>query len=84
MTRTQAKWLLEDTAQRLGERFASVQIHASWMHEKEDGQRNGQTSSAHGGCGDWYARKALCEEFIESDQQTSLAREVARALETDE
>lgn len=54
----------------LHEHFDAVQIVASVVHD------DGVTTSHHGGRGNWYARRALCQEFCEVDQCRTLAREI--------
>ena len=68
MTYQKAKELLDKTTAILSEHFSSVQIVATELCE--DGSTHWHCS----GSGDWYARKAACEEFIERDQAQTLAQ----------
>jgi hypothetical protein len=73
MTPAEAQALINESAAKLAEHFDSVQIVASRVEE------SGGTRSWHGGLGDWYARRGLCEEFIERDQSRTLAQEIHNA-----
>lgn len=53
--------LLLECAQKLTEHFDAVQIVASTVDERG-------TVIFLRGSGNWYARRAMCEEFIERDQ----------------
>lgn len=66
--------LLEQVAQFLGEHFDAVQIHASILEE-------GQTRGFHLGAGNYYARRAMSQEFIEGDRIHDQAVEIADQLQ---
>lgn len=61
--------LLEKVARQLSEHFDAVQIVAS----RTDG---GLTYGTSRGAGNWYARRAMCQEFVEKDQAQTFAREM--------
>jgi hypothetical protein len=67
MTRDEAHALLDSTAARLSEHFTSVQIVATQILPA------GSTVWHASGNGDWYARKAACQEFVERDQANTVA-----------
>jgi hypothetical protein len=72
LTDKQKGEMLVDAAARLSEFFGSVQIHASAL------TIDGDTQSFHAGNGDWYARQGLAQEFIDTDQAETLAKEINR------
>lgn len=67
--------LLETTAKQLGEHFDSIQILASYRHEK-----TGLTASIMRGSGDWFARQGLAHSFINSDMVEDTASAIGRAI----
>lgn len=68
MTPEQADALLAKIAINLGEHFDCVQIVASRV------EANGDTRSFMRGTGNWFARRALYQHFIERDQADTTAR----------
>lgn len=72
MTDKEAKDLLDSCVLKLSEHFASVQILASRL------EPNGGTKGTYSGSGDWYARRGLCQEFVECDQADTIAKAVNR------
>jgi hypothetical protein len=70
MNLAEAQALLDSTTAKLSEHFGSVQIVASIV------EPNGGTRSYRSGSGDWYARRALCQEFVELDQADTMARKL--------
>lgn len=69
MTTNEAVKILETAVARISEHFDAVQIVATW-------QRDGGTSCIKRGAGNYYARKAMCEEFAKEDDARTLAREM--------
>lgn len=65
-----AQTMLDAAATRLSEHFSSVQIVTSRL------MPDGTTEATFAGSGDWYARKALCMAFVESDQAYTIARAI--------
>lgn len=65
---------LEKCANILAEHFDCVQIVASELNP------NVSTSSIHRGSGNWFARRALCQEFVELDQADMMARSLGREI----
>lgn len=69
MTPEQAEAYLSRVADQLAERgFDAVQIVASRIEPE------GETRSFMRGAGNWFARRALCQHFIEHDQADTQAR----------
>lgn len=62
--------MLDAAAARLSEFFGSVQIVASVVLS------DGRTQGFRSGNGDFYARRALCQEFVELDQADTLSRKI--------
>lgn len=69
--------LLDDMNAKLAEHFEATQILVTWR----DGE---YTKSLCRGAGNFYARKALAEEFIADDIARGQAREIAQELNTTE
>lgn len=75
MMNDEGKKLLEKAALALYEQgFDSVQILGTFME-------GGYTHCVHSGAGNFYARRAACQFFIESDQAAESARRIAEALD---
>lgn len=74
MTNEDASRLLEQAAAALGEHFDAVQIVAS---RPMDG---GGTACTKRGAGNFYARLAMCREFIENNSQGDAAEFLARKI----
>lgn len=70
MTREQAQELIEKHAAQLSEHFSSIQIVGTVLLP------DGGTGWHAAGMGDWYARKAACQEFVERDQAQTVARTI--------
>lgn len=70
MTHEEAQRLVDSCAAKLSEHFGSVQILTSRLLP------NGKTAAEFSGSGDWYARKSLCQEFVERDQADTIARSI--------
>lgn len=71
--------MILECAGKLGEHFEAVQIHVSWMDETGSGNTTGE----HGGCGNWYARFGLAQEFIDRGKAWEIGDAVARATKDD-
>lgn len=71
MSPEEAYRLVDSAAVKLSEHFGAVQIVTSRVLP------DGTTATTFSGCGDWFARKALCQEFVERDQAHTLARSIA-------
>ena len=78
MTDTQRIEILEKHVNALAEIYDAVQVVGTFLDA--DGRTRGQKR----GSGNWYARRALCQEFIEQAQANDLADEIARKLEPPE
>lgn len=75
MTPQDAQALICKIADELAEKgFDAVQIVASRIED------DGGTRAFQGGAGNWYARRGLCEQFIERDQADTSARILGSAL----
>lgn len=74
MTKEQAGELLEKTAEMLGEHFDAVQILATRHIDA-------QTHYIARGAGNWYARQGMAHEFINTDINQDVARQIAERLE---
>lgn len=72
MTDEEAFAQVDAAVLKLSKHFGAVQIVASRLLP------NGATAATMTGSGDWYARKALCQEFVERDQADTLARTIHR------
>jgi hypothetical protein len=70
MTDEQRTKIIDAAAARLSEFFGSVQIVASAVLP------DGTTRGFRAGNGDFYARRALCQEFVELDQADTMARKI--------
>lgn len=70
MTKAEAQAQVDACVLRLAEHFASVQIVTSRLVP------SGGTEAIMSGSGDWYARKSLCQEFVERDQADTIARSI--------
>ena len=68
MTADKLQALLDSHAAALSEHLGAVQIVASSV------MPDGSTQGWRAGNGDWYARRALCQEFVELDQAELLSR----------
>lgn len=67
MTNDEANELLKQTAIKLSEHFDAVQILATSLTP-----RNG-TLCWQAGSGNWYARRAIAQAFVERDQAQDIA-----------
>jgi hypothetical protein len=76
LTSQEAQSLLDRHATQLSEHFGAVQIVVSKILS------NGSTQGRFAGSGDWYARKALCMEFVERDQANTVAFALKQNEET--
>jgi len=74
MTDKECEEFMERMASQLAEYFDAVQIIGSRLDSA------GCTRCTMKGAGNWYARKAMCQEFVERDQ----ARTVADAIKPEE
>lgn len=72
MEPSQARHKLIKTAADLAEFFDNVQISASYQHPE------GGTVGVHGGCGDFFARRALAQDFIETNRDEDIARAIQK------
>ena len=73
MTPQEAEALLEKVAANLGKHFDCVQIVASRLDP--DGTRSFMR-----GVGNWFARRGLCQHFIERDQADTQARTIGHVI----
>ena len=73
MTDAEAQAFLQRKSNEIAEHFDAVQIVASYLLP------NGYTACIAKGSGNYYARKAMCQEFVERDQARTVADEIARA-----
>lgn len=65
--------LLKQVVQLLGEHFDAVQVLVSWNEEA-------RTELMTWGCGNWYARRAMAQDFIERDQAQTTADEIRKQM----
>lgn len=72
MTPTELETLMEEYVLKLGEHFDAVQIVACTVEGEG-------TRCLKRGSGNWYARKAMCQEFVERDQAVTVAEAIASA-----
>ena len=77
MTPDETGEYLERIAATLSEQFTSVQIVATRLRP------DGSTEWYGRGSGDWYARKAACEEFVERDQARTVACSIKQVNDQD-
>lgn len=77
MTTEEANNILDAALEKIGEHFDAVQICAT-THSGSEG-----TSLFVRGDGNFYARKAACAKFIESDTAEDAARILRRINEED-
>lgn len=75
MSNEEIQAILRRAAADLGEHFDAVQIVASRIDEK-----TGSTTPHHAGTGNWFARRGLCQQFIEMDQADTAARAIGPAI----
>ncbi len=73
MTYEQACKLADQFAFQLGEHFDAVQVLVSRNLE-------GRTRCHKTGCGNWYARQGMAQEFKQEDQSRDLAYELSKVL----
>ena len=78
MNAPEAQRILDAAAAQLSEHFGAVQIVASRLLP------SGATQATMSGQGDWYARKALCQEFVERDQAVTVARAITNEQPPDD
>lgn len=64
--------LVDSAVVKLAEHFDSVQILVTKVTPK------GGTQFITSGSGDWFARKAACQEFVERDQADTVARTIRK------
>ncbi len=69
MENTQAQYVLDQALHLLGEHFEAVQIFATFSEE-------GVSHCAKKGCGNFYTRKGMVQEFVEEQNALSIAREI--------
>lgn len=69
--------IMEKAVTMLSEHFDSIQIVGSELLP------NGSTKGTHRGSGNWYARRALCQEFIEMDQANTMAKQLGTEIRKD-
>lgn len=75
MTNDEGKKALEKAALALYEQgFDSVQVLATWVE-------GGYTHYVNSGAGNFYARRAMCQQFVESDVAQDAANKIAEALD---
>lgn len=75
MTSEEAGQFVERVAEHLGEHFDAVQILVSRSRPA-----GGGTEGIRRGCGNWYARQGMAQEFISIDRAIDQANEIARAI----
>lgn len=75
MTKEERLKILERHVGELSEIYDAVQIVGTWL--SPDGCTNGQKR----GSGNWYARQAMCREFIEESIQDDLSSKIADKLD---
>jgi hypothetical protein len=68
MNQKEAQKFLHKFVSQLAEHFDCVQILVSSV------EPDGGTVSHFNGSGNWYARRAMCQEFIETDQAKTMAQ----------
>jgi len=78
MTDEQRLEILEKHVNALAEIYDAVQVVGTFIDIE------GKTRGQKRGSGNWYARRALCEEFIEQAQAEDVADCIARKLEPPE
>jgi len=78
MTDEQRIEILEKHVSALSEIYDAVQVVGTFLDAE------GKTVGQKRGSGNWYARRAICQEFIEQAQAGDLANEIARKLEPPE
>lgn len=66
--------LIEEFAARIGEHATSVQILVTLP------ANGGGTRGIKRGVGDWYARKGMCHEMIESAQADDVSSQIAEKI----
>lgn len=71
MTKDELEAHLDKLTLELGEHCDAVQILACTVEAEG-------TRAYFKGSGNWYARKAMCQEFVERDQARTLAQEMPR------
>jgi hypothetical protein len=71
------KALVESVADQLGEQFGHVQVLVTW-------DECGKSKDIMAGRGNWYARKALVEEFLERNNAYMTGHEIATQMNRDE
>ena len=77
MTPDETGEYLERITATLSEQFTSVQIVVTRL------RHDGSTEWYGSGSGDWYARKAACEEFVERDQARTVAASIKQVNDQD-
>jgi hypothetical protein len=78
MTREEAWKHMDAAIDQLGEHFDAIQIHATWM---PDGN---STLAVHRGSGNFYAREAMCREFIRNNDNIDQAKYIAEEINRDD
>ena len=78
MTDEQRIEVLEKHVNALAEIYDAVQVVGTFI------DIDGKTRAQMRGSGNWFARRALCQEFIEKAQAGDLADEIAKKLEPPE
>lgn len=69
MKQQELEALLAKTVAELAEHFDAIQIVGSVLLP------SGDTACCSRGSGNWYARKAMCQELVERDQARTIEQE---------
>lgn len=77
LTEREARDLIQQCLDRLGEHFDAVQILASYGD-------SGNTGCMTFGCGNWYARQGMAHEFINRDVAQENATQISQMLTMDQ
>jgi len=78
MTDEQRMQILEKHVSALSEIYDAVQVVGTFLSP------DGKSRSQKRGSGNWYARRGLCQEFIEQSQAEDIAIQIADKLEPPE
>lgn len=79
MDKAAARKILEEYVARLAEHFDVVHISVSWTDDSGK-----KTDGDHIGRGNWYARQAMAQEFIDRGMAWEIGDAVARATKDDD
>lgn len=74
MTDDERHRILDEAVAKLAEHFDVVQILVSWTDDRT-------TYAKKAGSGNWYARRGMAEEFVDSSRDEDLASRIAKAQE---